>query len=215
MMPATLRIAFFGAILLAVPTVAVTAQEPATVAEASKVIDLETFPLMPGGVAKGPRRLANLGYAAKEESDVRGAYASKTLEERGWKELPGGCLNDQSCSGTFGKNGFTVSVSVSPRLRPRCSWTGRYPSDESWKCRREQAARAARLEVALLLPDGRGLRHREAVKETPPTLSRAALSAKGWEPYGQTWAILCISRRTRSSSRPGPRWPPPRGGVRR
>ena len=91
---------------------------PATVAEATKVLDLETFPLMPGAKTGGPRRLARLDYSAK--GDPRGAYAfqKKALEERGWKELPGGTLSDMACFGVFGKDAFTVSVYASPGYGP-------------------------------------------------------------------------------------------------
>ncbi len=116
MIAVTTRLGLYSVLLVAAG--ASSAQEPATVAQAAKAINLETFLLLPGGVSKAPRRLANLSYTAR--ADTRGAFdfQKKTLEEGGWKELPGGYLSDQSCSGTFGKDGFTVSVITSPGSGP-------------------------------------------------------------------------------------------------
>jgi hypothetical protein len=113
MIRAAIRLGIFSALILAVAAGASSAQEPATVDQAALAVNLETFPLMPGGVSKAPRRLANLGYTAR--SDTRAAFGvqKKTLEERGWNELPGSFVSDQSCSGTFRKAGFTVSLMTS------------------------------------------------------------------------------------------------------
>ncbi len=48
MVPVTNRLVFFTVTILAIPAGNLSAQVPATVAEAAKAIDLETFPLMPG-----------------------------------------------------------------------------------------------------------------------------------------------------------------------
>jgi hypothetical protein len=96
-----------------------SADGPATVAEAAKVIDLETFPMMAAAKPMERRRLASLGYAVQGDSRRAYAFQKTTLEARGWKELSGGYLSDQSCSGAFGKNGFTISVMTSPSYGQR------------------------------------------------------------------------------------------------
>lgn len=89
------------------------AREPATVAQAAAVLDLATFPLLPEAKEPGVRRMASLVYQAK--ADVKAAYEflKKALLERGFKELSDAQIYDQSASGSFGKDGFALSVSVS------------------------------------------------------------------------------------------------------
>lgn len=105
-----IRVGLCGILIFTVSAGNSSAEDPATVAQSVAAIDLETFPLLPGGVSKAPRRLANLGYTARSDTRVAYAFQKNTLEERGWKELPGGFMSDQACSGAFGKAGFTVSV---------------------------------------------------------------------------------------------------------
>jgi hypothetical protein len=177
-----------AAILAISPAVTVTADQPdadhpATAAEAAKTIDLGTFPMMAGGKPTETRRLASLGYVA--QGDPRGAYASQktTLETRGWKELPGAYLGDQACSGWFGKDGFTVSVTTSPMngaettamVNVRLMNLGNVPPDK--------------LPVP---PDAKPLYSFAGttayVIESPAKQAaeavRALLAAQGWQPYG-------------------------------
>ena len=151
---ATMILAFSAGVL--------TADEPATVTEAAKAINLETFPLMPGGVSKASRRLANLGYTAR--SDVRGAFAfqKKMLEERGWKESPGGYQGDQSCSGAFTKDGFMVSVTISPSYEPGAAGLVDIRLSNHGNVDLSKLPMPAGSKTPLLLPRGHGLRHREA-----------------------------------------------------
>jgi hypothetical protein len=183
MTPVPTRLAFVAVTIFAIPAGNLSAQVPATVAEAAKAIDLAAFPLMPGSATKAPRRLANLDYNAR--SDVRGAYAfqKKTLEERGFKELPGGYLSDQSCSGSFGKDGFTISVSTIPAS-----------GQDATGIVSVRLANHGNVDVTKLpVPPGSKLLYSfptatayvtaKSVKETSAAL-RALLTAKGWEPYG-------------------------------
>ncbi len=120
MIPAKFQLALWAlAIFASLPTEVLQAQEtktakPATIAEAAKVIDLSTFPMLPGGTPVGTRRLANLSYVAKGDAPAAYAFQKKTLESRGWKEQPNSYVSPQSCSGTFAKDGYTVSVSTNP-----------------------------------------------------------------------------------------------------
>src|SRR5262249_43180363 len=91
---------------------------PATVAEAARILDLATFPAMPGVEKPGQRNLASLFYEA--ESTVKAAYEfqRKNLIERKWKELPGGYASDESTSGAFEREGFRLSVTVFTGSKP-------------------------------------------------------------------------------------------------
>jgi len=171
--------------ILAAPVAALPAQEvtPATVAEAARVLDLETFPLMKGGVSRGPRRLANLSYAAR--SDVRGAYdfQKKTLEGLGWKEQPGSSLTDQSCSGAFAKNGFTVSVSVSPAFGPDSEGLVEIYLTNHGNIGAAKLPVPPGAKLLYSFPATTAYVTAEPAKETGEAMARL-LMAQGWEPYG-------------------------------
>lgn len=87
---------------------------PATVAQAAAVLDLSKFPLFQETKAPRQRHVAGLTYNAK--SDVKQAFAfqRKQLAERGFQELPGSQITDQSASGTFARDGFRVSATTFP-----------------------------------------------------------------------------------------------------
>jgi hypothetical protein len=183
MIPVTIRLGLFSALILAIAGGDSPAQQPATVAEAAKGIDLETFPLLPGGVSKTPRRLANLGYAARGDAREAFAFQKKTLEERGWKELPGGYASDQSCSGTFGKDGFTVSVMTSSGSGPDAAGLvdirlmnhgnvdlSKLPVPPEWK-------------PLYSFPTVTAYVSEKAVKDASAAINKL-LTADGWQPYG-------------------------------
>jgi len=89
-------------------------QEPATVEQASRVIDLSTFPLVDGAKPPWPRRVAGLSYAATSEVKNGFEFHRKALTSQGWKELPDSSVTGQSASATFSKTGFVLSLSVYP-----------------------------------------------------------------------------------------------------
>lgn len=192
-MLASLRLPGLLAGLLAFSSGLSSADEPATVAEAAAVLDLSTFPLMPGGEAKGSRRLAGLDYTAR--GDVRGAYAfqKKALEERGWKETPGGYQGDQAASGSFVKGGYTVSVTTTPS----------YEADAAGKVD-VRLTNHGNVEVGKLPvpPDAKPLYSfptvaayvaEKPVKETADAV-RALLTAQGWAPYGRAGDSLYFKK---------------------
>lgn len=93
---------------------------PASVVEATKILDLKTFALIDGVDKKEGlgRTLANLNYQVR--SDVKTAYEfhrQKLTADR-WKEQPNSYITDQSASGVFARNTFLVSVSVHSDAKP-------------------------------------------------------------------------------------------------
>ena len=87
---------------------------PATVEQAARVIDLTTFPLMPGAAGNPNRAVASLNYAAAQTS-VKAAFdfQRQKLTAQGWQESSHDTsVSDQAASTTFKKNGFVLSVSV-------------------------------------------------------------------------------------------------------
>lgn len=113
-MPGPPRFPAIFAILLALPTPTPAIDEPATVAEATRFLDLASFPLFPGAESNNPRRLAHLTYSARANLQDAYSFQKQTLEKLGWNEAPGGYQSDQACSGSFVKGGYTLSVSVTP-----------------------------------------------------------------------------------------------------
>src|SRR5262245_7934414 len=83
---------------------------PATVAEAAKIIDFSTFPILPGAKGPGRRVVASLSYEATGDLKAAFEFQRKALLDRGFKELSPPQVYDQSATGDFGRDGFRVSV---------------------------------------------------------------------------------------------------------
>jgi hypothetical protein len=89
-------------------------RRPATAAEAAQVIDLSTFPLLPGVLEVRTRAVARLDYTTRLKTfDVRTEYEfqRRNLLERQWKELSSQ-ISGGSADGQFSRAGFHLYVSV-------------------------------------------------------------------------------------------------------
>ncbi|MEP6809458.1 MAG: hypothetical protein ABI992_04390 [Chthoniobacterales bacterium] len=89
-------------------------QTPATAAEAARVIDFSTVPLLEGATPPWPRGVASLDYKAKANPKTAFEFHRKQLLASGWKELPNTSITEQSASATFARNHFLLSLSVFP-----------------------------------------------------------------------------------------------------
>jgi hypothetical protein len=116
--PIGLLLAAIGLLFPATAGLAAPQGEPATAAAARKVLDLATFPLPEGAVAREPRRLANLDYFTAIKPAAAYAQAKAALEQAGWNELPGSYASDEYANGTFAKDAFCLSLSSSPGQNP-------------------------------------------------------------------------------------------------
>jgi hypothetical protein len=87
---------------------------PATVEQATRILDLSTLPLMDGAKPPGSRQMANLSYAATGDVKKAFEFHRKALIAQGWKEMPNSSVTDQSASATFSRNGFVVSLGIFP-----------------------------------------------------------------------------------------------------
>ena len=90
------------------------AGKPATVAEAAGVLDLTTFPAMAGAKDPPNRSVARLSYYVPNDCQTAFEFHRKTLTTMKWTEVPGSTVTDHYGSGTFTREGFLASVSVSP-----------------------------------------------------------------------------------------------------
>src|SRR6266511_131353 len=91
---------------------------PATVEQAAQILDLSTFPLMDGATPPGSRQMAHLFYVATGDVKKGFEFHRKALVAQGWKELPNSSVTEQSASAMFSRDGFVVSLSVSPIGEP-------------------------------------------------------------------------------------------------
>src|SRR5213083_3133067 len=91
---------------------------PATVEQAARVLDLSTFPLMDGAKPLESPHVANLFYLATGDVKTAFEFNRKALVGQGWKEQPNSSVTDQSASAMFSRDGFVVSLSVSPHGEP-------------------------------------------------------------------------------------------------
>jgi hypothetical protein len=86
---------------------------PATLEQAAAVLDLSTFPMMPGAEPR-ERSVGTLSYAMTGDTKKIFEFQREKLRALGWKETSDTNFTDQTGSGTFKRNGFVVSVSVYP-----------------------------------------------------------------------------------------------------
>jgi hypothetical protein len=156
------------------------AQKPATVAEAAKVLDLSKFPLLEGAPPAGQRNLAMVSYEAPGAIKPAFAFIQKQFATLKWQELPMSYLTDEYASGTFARDGYKVSVSVTAGAMPKhvnvtMTNHGNVDLDK--------------------LPTPKGVKpfygspvSKAYITETPTDKTaeelRKLLLAQGWQPYG-------------------------------
>lgn len=112
----------FGFALLCLPAVLMSAgvvladvpAKPATVAEAAKNLDLQTFPLPPKSDPPATQTVANLSYTATGTVADLTKYHQAALAKQGWKELPGTTVSEAYASVTFEKQGYRLAFSAFP-----------------------------------------------------------------------------------------------------
>src|SRR5580704_8602009 len=108
---ATLLIGFLGCVLICVSAckpknAGESIKGPATAEQASRILDLSTFPLIDGAKPPWPRGIASLSYAAPGDVKAAFAFHRQKLAAQGWKELPNSSVTAQAASGMFSRNGF-------------------------------------------------------------------------------------------------------------
>lgn len=162
------------------------APAPATVEQVKKVLDLTAFPLIDGSKKASMRSLGMLMYEAKLNPKEAFETQRKELTGRGFKELPGAYLDNNTCMSHFAKDGFVVAVSASLAM-------GDIPDVPSGS----SVSLVNRGNVDLnKLPTPDGVKPfypsptEASYTTTTPIPDTAAacrklLLAAGWEPYGQ------------------------------
>lgn len=166
---------------------------PATAAEAAEVLDLRKFPLLEGAADPGMRTLAQLHYEAPGK--VREAFASqvKELATRGWTIEPNGYVSDESASGTFRKDGFTLSLSISPAGKPGEADRVMVFYSQHGNVDTRTLPRPPEVKPMYESPLT-SLYVTEATVEATAQATRERFLAEGWEPYGTAGNTLSFKR---------------------
>jgi hypothetical protein len=157
-------------------------RKPATVDEAAKVLDLQKFPLAEGAEVRGPRRMASLFYEAK--GGVKQVFDSQRqlLVAKGWKESPDGYISDESASGTFSRDGYVASLSVSPG-------DAKKPGSVHIMLQQQGNVDLAKLPVPpgskpLYAGLSTAMFVTDDARDNVAKACRELLLARGWQPYG-------------------------------
>jgi hypothetical protein len=153
---------------------------PATVEQATHLLDLSTFPLADGAKLPGSRQMANLSYVTTNNVKAAFEFNRKAFLGQGWKELPNSSVTDQSASATFSRSGFVVSLSVSPIGEPGAVMVtlqnlgnvkpGQLPVPPGAK--------------PVYVGDSTAMYATEAAVPETAGASRKLFVAQGWVPYG-------------------------------
>jgi hypothetical protein len=90
-----------------------TPREPATVAEAARLLDLRTLPLLDGAKVPGLRtKVGTLNYDVKAALEDAFAFHHQQLSELGWQELPDSRLDGPNPRAVFTQTEFVVGMSA-------------------------------------------------------------------------------------------------------
>lgn len=151
-------------------------RRPASVAEASKAIDLSTFPLPPNVLEIHARSVACLEYVVRLKSfDLKSEYEfqRRNLLSRKWEELPDG-------DGQFTRSGFHLYVTVQMHDE-RGKAVVKLQNNGNVNVSRLPVPRGAKfLKTAYNVASFETTENVVATREQVRTL----LMEQGWEPYG-------------------------------
>lgn len=163
------------------PAAPASPRAPATVAEASALLDLRSLPRTKPVDEDSLGSFAELNYESKATIEEAYRFYRDKLVGEGWQELPGAYLSKEYASGSFSKEGFRLSISVIPSGEPdvvtiHLSNHGNIaladlPAPEGSKTFFSGPSSVMYLS--------------EAKPEEAAAQIREALLAKGWEPYGE------------------------------
>lgn len=153
---------------------------PASAAQAARVLDLSTFPLIDGAKPPWPRVIASLNYPVASDVKTAFEFHRKKLVAQGWKELPNTSVTAQAASGMFGRSGFVVSVSAYP---------GGEPNNVQIMVQNFGNIRPAKLPVpsgtkSVYVGDASAMYVTDAAVAATADAVRKLLLAQGWVPYG-------------------------------
>lgn len=154
-------------------------REPATLEQATKVLNLQTFPV-PDGVKLLHKAVGAVSYETKDPTKKAFEFASKHLTEAGWKQQPDARVEDAYAQASFTREGFFATISASPTGDGETLVSihnyGNVPAS--------QAPAPADLTSEYSFPHTAGFVTKTAkIPETAEAIHKLLVS-KGWQPYG-------------------------------
>src|SRR4029077_10106303 len=129
---------------------------------------------------QGRRRIASLSYNVESTVAKAFEFQKQKLAAAKWKELPGSYVGEQAASATFGRDGFTLSVSAIPSGKPdlvMVSLTNHGNVDVKKLPLPKDAKPLYTGPVSIAYVTA------EPVEKTAAALNKL-LTAQGWQPYG-------------------------------
>lgn len=157
---------------------------PATTAQAAKVLDLRTFPVLEGA-DKPSRTLASLGYQVAAKPKQAFQFQKEALEKLGFQELKGSQATEQFANGAFQhKDGYLVSVSASSLGEPGEVMVT-FHSHGNVPLNQLPVPKLCKLAYEFPATIMYTAEKQETTAEEVLKLLDADLREKGWKPYGQ------------------------------
>lgn len=86
----------------------------ATVAEATKALDLLKVPVLPGAEQPVNRTIGRISYTAVGTCKAAFEFHQQHIIKQKWAEQPGTAITEQYASGAFTRNGFVCSLTATP-----------------------------------------------------------------------------------------------------
>jgi hypothetical protein len=172
------------------PTTDTSAVKPATVAEATALLDLVNLPLLAGAAETKQRRAAVLNYTVP--GTVRDLFAKqkKQLADQKWEPVDDLQTSPRLASGTFTRDGFALAVSLYPygmkgEVMVALTHLGNVPLQKL----------PVPGNARLLFPGvaGAAFLTDMPVAEAAPAC-RKLLTEQGWQPYGLTAQALVLKQ---------------------
>ncbi len=164
--------------------------KPATAVDAAAVLDLAEFELIAPVDGSEHAVVASQQYLSRGNVTDTTAQLRARLTDRKWKELEGATVSDQYASASFGKEKFSISLSVFPASQPgqvSVSINNHGNVDLKTLPMPEGSKLAYALPMSVMLFTER------PVKETISECQRL-LSDAGWEPFGTTTVSFFVKQ---------------------
>ncbi|MGE3314834.1 MAG: hypothetical protein AB7O26_06915 [Planctomycetaceae bacterium] len=156
-------------------------KRPATVEDAAQVLDLAKFPLLSGAEKPNQQTLARLSYNVPGKVKEIFEAQRKELLGRKWTEHPGTYVSDESSSATFGRDGYTISLSVFP---PGTAGVANVMISNHGNVALDKLPVPEGCQSLYSFPSTAAYVTEKPAKETVEAC-RKLLIAEGWKPYGE------------------------------
>ena len=152
-----------------------------TVAEALKVFDPAKFSLLKSEKPVRHFRAGGFQYQALD-TDVKGAFEfhRKDLAKLKWKELPNSTVDDSSCSGTFSKDRYLITMMTMPSGEKDAVGV-LFFNHSNLDLKKLPVPKGAKPFYSF--PNNEAYLSEQGREETVAEVARL-LTAQGWQPYG-------------------------------